>query len=50
VKAYLMGKNPKAFQNKISTSGFGDERPVADNSTDAGRQKNRRVEIKLGRQ
>jgi outer membrane protein OmpA-like peptidoglycan-associated protein len=50
VKAYLYGKNPKAFQNKISTAGFGDEKPVSDNNTDAGRQKNRRVEIKLGRQ
>lgn len=50
VAAYLLSKNPRAFQNKITTAGFGDERPVADNSTDAGRQQNRRVEIKLGRQ
>lgn len=50
VKAYLTSKNPKAFVNKITTSGYGDERPVADNNTDSGRQKNRRVEIKLGRQ
>lgn len=49
VKQWLMEKNPRIFKNKISTVGYGDERPVADNKTDVGRQKNRRVEIKLGR-
>ncbi len=31
--------------DRMATAGYGKERPVADNSTAAGRQKNRRVEI-----
>ena len=30
---------------RVSTTGYGESRPLADNSTDAGRLKNRRVEI-----
>lgn len=30
--------------NRIRTVGYGESRPIADNSTDAGRQLNRRVE------
>lgn len=49
VKQWLLNKYPGAFQGgKIQSSGLGDTQPVADNNTDAGRQKNRRVEIKLG--
>ena len=33
---------------RVSTMGFGEFRPIASNSTAAGRQKNRRVEIILG--
>lgn len=33
--------------NKISPAGYGDTRPIADNSTDQGRSKNRRVNIIL---
>jgi outer membrane protein OmpA-like peptidoglycan-associated protein len=33
--------------NRIETSGRGDREPIADNATDAGRAKNRRVEIFL---
>ena len=45
VKRYLVSKgvNP----NRITAEGFGDSRPVADNATEQGRQKNRRVEMKL---
>jgi outer membrane protein OmpA-like peptidoglycan-associated protein len=43
VRAYLIaqGLNPET----VSATGFGMSNPVADNSTAAGRQKNRRVEI-----
>ena len=30
---------------KLTARGFGESRPVASNDTDAGRQKNRRVEV-----
>ena len=35
-------------RSNISAVGYGEERPVASNDTDAGRQQNRRVVIKLG--
>ncbi len=43
VKSWLVAKgiNP----SRIVTSGFGPERPVATNKTDAGRAKNRRIEF-----
>lgn len=34
-------------QARIRSQGFGETMPVADNATDAGRQRNRRVEIKI---
>jgi len=45
VKAELVanGANP----DKISTVGFGESKPVADNGTREGRAKNRRIEIKV---
>jgi outer membrane protein OmpA-like peptidoglycan-associated protein len=30
---------------RLSTEGYGAERPIADNTTDRGRRENRRVEI-----
>jgi len=48
VRAWLVAKNPD-FANKITSKGFGQDVPIADNTTSAGRAKNRRVEIKLGR-
>jgi K(+)-stimulated pyrophosphate-energized sodium pump len=31
--------------NRLTTAGFGQERPVESNATDAGRAKNRRIEL-----
>ncbi len=44
VKEYLV-KNAKIAPDRLSTKGFGDTKPVADNSTEPGRAKNRRVEL-----
>lgn len=44
VKSWLLGKGLAA--SRISgTKGFGPDVPIADNSTDAGRQQNRRIEF-----
>jgi len=45
VAGYLtqQGVNPA----RIATQGFGSSRPIADNSTEAGRAQNRRVEIRI---
>lgn len=48
VRNWLIESNP-VFANKITANGYGERLPVADNSTSAGRAKNRRVEIRLGR-
>lgn len=45
VKRYLVSKGAKA--DKILTEWFGQTMPIADNATPAGRQKNRRVEMKI---
>src|SRR6476619_1890478 len=46
VKAYLQKKGLK--ENRLEAKGYGSTKPIADNSTDEGRSKNRRVEIVLG--
>jgi len=46
VKAYLLRKGLK--ENRIEAQGYGSQKPIADNSNEAGRSKNRRVEIVLG--
>jgi OmpA-OmpF porin, OOP family len=45
VKAYLVKKGVDV--SRLVSTGYGETQPVADNKTAAGRQKNRRVELKL---
>ncbi|WP_099092670.1 OmpA family protein [Acinetobacter larvae] len=45
VKKYLIGKNIPA--ERLSTTGLGSEKPVADNATAEGRKKNRRIEFEV---
>ena len=45
VKTYLISKG--ISENRLVSEGFGESQPVADNKTATGRQKNRRVEMKL---
>jgi WD40 repeat protein len=45
VKFYLLGKG--ISEKRIQTKSFGGSEPIADNSTEAGRKQNRRVEMKF---
>ena len=45
VKTYLVAKGVDG--SKLETAGYGLTRPIADNNTAAGRQKNRRVEMSV---
>ncbi len=45
VKAYLVSKGTEP--NRIYTEGKGKKQPIADNRTDDGRSKNRRVELEV---
>jgi outer membrane protein OmpA-like peptidoglycan-associated protein len=43
VRAYLMAQGIAG--NRLVAKGFGEDQPLADNQTESGRQKNRRVEF-----
>ena len=43
VKAYLVSKGVN--ENRMTATGFGQDKPVATNNTAAGKAKNRRVEF-----
>ena len=45
VKAYLQSSGVAA--DRMTARGYGESKPIADNSTSAGRAKNRRVELKI---
>ncbi|AKV07071.1 membrane protein [Pseudomonas fluorescens NCIMB 11764] len=47
VAAYLLGMG--LAPNKLTSEGRGESQPVADNETDEGRAKNRRVELHINR-
>lgn len=47
-KKYLVDKGVKV--ERLSAAGYGPEKPIADNKTPAGRQKNRRVEFNILKQ
>jgi OmpA-OmpF porin, OOP family len=45
VQRYLTQKG--VAEGRLEAVGFGEENPIAENNTDAGRSKNRRVEFKI---
>lgn len=45
VKAYLVKRG--VSKNKIEARGYGESQPIADNDTEEGRQRNRRVEFNI---
>jgi len=47
VAEYLLAQG--VAPNKLTSEGKGESEPVADNETDAGRAKNRRVELHINR-
>lgn len=48
VRDFLVANFPQLATTQFAVRGIGEARPIADNSTDAGRAENRRVEIIVG--
>ena len=46
---YLLSLNPKLSPKRFSAIGYSEYRPIADNKTEEGRTKNRRVEVLIAR-
>jgi outer membrane protein OmpA-like peptidoglycan-associated protein len=47
VTKYLIANSDKTDKNKISSTGYGESNPVANNETAEGRKLNRRIDIKI---
>jgi OOP family OmpA-OmpF porin len=47
VRDFLIDKYDFITADRLTSTGYGEANPIADNSTDEGREKNRRVEAKL---
>jgi outer membrane protein OmpA-like peptidoglycan-associated protein len=45
VKSYLTGKGVN--ESRLTATGYGQDQPIADNTTTSGKAKNRRVEFKV---
>ena len=45
VRNYLIKKGVKALN--VQAKGYGDSQPIATNNSDAGKQKNRRTEVRI---
>jgi outer membrane protein OmpA-like peptidoglycan-associated protein len=47
VRSYILEHLPDLDPNRIQAKGFGSRKPIADNTTNQGRQKNRRVDFQI---